>query len=103
MRKMSRKPQVTRTFKRTVFTILCVNKKEEKVEAVEVTLSRPPKKEDKILKIASSLIGENLKPVSVLEEKVTKTTYGMDENFFLEHSHVIVNECKEKQKKESEE
>lgn len=40
---MVRKPQVTRTFKTSVFTLLCVNTGTRETETVDVTLLRPPK------------------------------------------------------------
>ena len=85
-----RTPQVTRTITTTEVTILGMDI--EKAEPMNKTFTVPRtfKDESKLLK-AVKAVGETdtFKVVSIVDTKVNETLYGMSEQEFIEHAHVL--------------
>jgi hypothetical protein len=85
-----RTPQVTRTITTTEVTILGMDI--EKAEPMNKTFTVPRtfKDEAKLLK-AVKAVGETdtFKVVSIVDTKVNETLYGMSEQEFIEHAHVL--------------
>lgn len=87
---MARKPQVTRTITTTKVTVLGMDV--EKCEPMNETFTVPRtyKDEDKLMKAVKDA-GETdtFKIVKIVDTQVEETLYGMSEQEFIEHAHVL--------------
>ena len=87
---MARIPQVTRTMKSTIATIMTVNVTEGKTENIEYTLPRTYKTNADVLKTAKELFEtDTVKLVHVLDTRTEEKLYGMSEADFMAYAHVI--------------
>lgn len=87
---MARKPQVTRTITTTRAKVTCLDVATESLCEKEVTLPRTYKNDEAILKAAREMLDtEETKAVHVKSSEVTSTLYGMSEQCFIEHAHVL--------------
>lgn len=84
---MARTPQVTRTMKTTVCTVLCANTVEQELCNKKVTLPRTYKDTKELLKATKKAIEtDTLKVVDIVDTKVEETLYGMTEQDFIAHA-----------------
>ena len=91
---MARKPMVTRTIKSTVANIMCLEKDTAEVVNKSVVLPRTYKNEEDILKAARPLIEADgtVKAVYVVDTKIEEARYGMTEQDFIAHAHVLTKD-----------
>ena len=85
-----RKPMVTRTFHTTKATVMCLDTDVGESVTKVLVLPRTYKDDKKILKACEEAITEeNIKAVHVVDTEVIETTYGMDEQKFIENAVVL--------------
>ena len=85
-----RKPMVTRTFHTTKATVMCLDTDAGESVTKVLTLPRTYKDDKKLLKACEEAITEeNIKAVHVVDTEVIETTYGMDEQKFIENAVVL--------------
>ena len=87
---MARQPQVTRTMKTTVATVLCVNVTTGETFNKDVTLPRTYRDEAKMMKLIENIVNDgNIKAVYVVNQRVEETLYGMSEIEFINAAHIL--------------
>ena len=88
---MARVPMITRTIQTTLCDVLCLNVETAEPFNKQVTLPRTYKDENSMLKMAKSVLDtDNEKVVHIVNSHVEETRYGMTEQEFIEHAHVMV-------------
>lgn len=81
---MARAPMVTRTFKTTNATLMCVDVETAEVVNKDVVLARTFEDDNAILKAAKKLYEtDDTKIVKVVHTSVSETLYGMSEAEFI--------------------
>lgn len=82
-----RKPQVTRTIKTTIATVLCLNVENAEPFNHTVELARTYKDEKHLMKaIREKVDSETVKAVHLVSVDVKEALYGMYEDEFIEHA-----------------
>jgi len=87
---MARVPVVSRTFKMTEVTVLCLNIETAEPFNQTVILPRHFKDEKKLMKeIEKRVNSESVKAVHVVDVKPTEKLLGMTEDEFIAHAYPI--------------
>lgn len=86
---MSRKNVISRTYLNQTVRFLCLNEAEQKLEEKEITLSVRFKRPKAVLKYASDMFGASYRVIKILDRKVYKTTYEMDNEEFLANARLV--------------
>lgn len=87
---MARAPQVTRTIQTTHAEVLCMDIENREPCNRSVVLPRTYKDENALLKEIKKVIEtDTLKPVQVVHFEVKETLYGMSEQDFIAHAHIL--------------
>lgn len=85
-----RKPMVTRTFKTTKATVMCLDVDVGESVTKVLTLPRVYKDDKTLLKACEEAITEeNIKAVHVVDTEVIEKVYGMEEQKFIENAVVL--------------
>ena len=87
-----RKPMVTRTITTTTYSVMCLDVSTATVSTVDFTLNGEQVATDKALKaLKAEMETDTLKVVHI--ESATETTklYGMSEQDFIRHAHILPN------------
>lgn len=88
---MARKPMVTRTMKNTEATFLCLDVAAAEPFNETVTLSGTFKSEEAILKAGKEKLDtEVLKTVHLVDYKIKRMFYKMDEQKFIDHADEVI-------------
>lgn len=87
---MARTPQVTRTIKTTIVTVLCLDIVNGEPFNERVTLPRTYKDEKAMLKEVEKVINNDTqKAVHIVDFTVEEKLYGMTEKEFIETAHEL--------------
>ena len=87
---MARIPMVTRTIPTTIVTIFCVNTEDRSTFEQTITLPRTYKDDAKLMKaVEKALDGEPIKAVTIINQEVKETHYGMTEQEFIKNAKVL--------------
>lgn len=87
---MARTPMVTRTIPTTIVTIFCVNTVDRSTFEQTITLPRTYKDDAKLMKaVEKALDGEPIKAVTIINQEVKETLYGMTEQEFIKNAVVL--------------
>lgn len=87
--------KITRTFKTTRVSVLCLNIDTAEAETVNITLPSVYDSEDKAMKAVVAVMEKSsdyplcLKPVSISYSEVVEELYGMDASVFLAHAEKL--------------
>ena len=84
-----RKPVVTRTINSTLVHALCMDLAEGRAYETDIMLPGIMRDERKILRALAAHVPEGHKAVTVKGFEHVKTLYGMDEEVFIQHAHVL--------------
>lgn len=87
---MARRKMVTRTITATDVTCLCMDI--STAEPINKTFSIVGKfaEDEKLLKVVRKMYEtDDVKIVAIVDKNVTNELYGMDENEYLAHAHII--------------
>jgi hypothetical protein len=87
---MARVPRVTRTITTTKAIVMCLDVEAGEPFNKEVTVPRTYKDNDSLLKTVKPIIEtETIKAVYIVDKTEIETLYGMAEQEFIKHAHVI--------------
>ena len=84
-----RKPMVTRTINSTKATVLCMDLAEGRAYEQDFFLSGIIRDEKKALKSVMGQIPDGHRAVCIKDLQIVKRLYGMSEETFLEHAHLL--------------
>lgn len=88
---MARKPMVTRTIQSTTVTALCMDIVTAEPCNRTLTIPRAYKTEKDIMKVVKPIIETvgDIRVVAIVDTSVNEALYGMTEQEFLEHAHLM--------------
>lgn len=87
---MAKEAMVTRTFRTSVATVMCMDIEAEQPVTIEAVLPREYKTEKDLIKAAKKAIEtETLKVVKVKNVTIKETIYGMPESKFLAYADIV--------------